>query len=299
MSKFIVFISSWLLISLISLNFTIKLFNLAGHTIPELTINGNQLWKPGADSVWVKGGLGEIKARYRINRDGWNSIIDYQKDYPDSQKIAIIGDSYIEGFHVDAANSIGRQFEQLSELSYRVHEYGKSGGNIVDFSKIYKEYNLDRFKKVFVFVTDEDLFDKRAAFMRVSAPAANDGLFRELYAAIPLLRYLNINHGLMHNLKNLPNKPFKNINADQGSKAEKKIKKHTINTDALNVFNINTIFIYERSLLSDTLLWQLPHNSVAINPVLLPDNYGFDKHWNINGRKNCAIAIYQYLNNNN
>ncbi|MCX5687423.1 MAG: hypothetical protein NTV71_02080 [Candidatus Omnitrophica bacterium] len=49
---------------------------------------------------------GEIKARYNINKEGWNSNKEYVERKSSKIRIAVIGDSYVEGLTVDADKSL-------------------------------------------------------------------------------------------------------------------------------------------------------------------------------------------------
>ena len=205
MRKFATHIFTFLLLGTITLEVLIRIFNLAGHTVPQMNINGDILGKPNTDSVWVRGGVSEISSRYHFNPQGWNSLRDYEADsiFPDSTKIALIGDSYIEGFHYDVDKSIGRIFEKKTNSILIVHEFGNSGGNIKDFSMIYNKYNLRSYKLVFILIADGDLSSTNSSFMNQEKINPSKSLTRLIYSSSALLRYLNINHGLNKKINEL------------------------------------------------------------------------------------------------
>lgn len=131
---------------------------LSSDFIPEELVVGKILYKPGARGTHVKGGLREIASKYIINNQGYNSTIDYTTTDTATTYIALIGDSYIEGLHVDVENSIGRLVEKKFKDNYsvQVHEYGKSGGNAHDFISIANSLVKDKYSLIFVLITDKD-----------------------------------------------------------------------------------------------------------------------------------------------
>lgn len=86
---------------------------------------------PGLEGRYITGAFGEINAHFRINNDGWNAARDY---YPEKQvwRIAVIGDSYVEAFHVDIDQAFPELIEQtLQEQTgcppVEVYRFGQSG----------------------------------------------------------------------------------------------------------------------------------------------------------------------------
>jgi len=78
--------------------------------------------------VYTIGKFAQQRGRWRINNAGWNSDIDY---FPRNQRtkllIAIIGDSYIEAFHVDINKSITANLREKLHGRFDVYGFGKSG----------------------------------------------------------------------------------------------------------------------------------------------------------------------------
>ena len=176
-------------LSVLLLEAFLRIFNFAGITMPEVNIDGNKMLKPGSNGIWVKGGFGEIKSHYVINHQGWNSIVDYDSIDNSKIKIAIIGDSYIQGLHVDVENSIGRILEKKSS-NYVVHEFGRDGANIVDYSLVYNKWVIGKYDYVFILSTDKDLTSKQPSFMNQGKKIPSISLTRKLYDSsytIPLL----------------------------------------------------------------------------------------------------------------
>ena len=100
------------------LEFVIFRFILLPAEIPRLNQSsaGETLtYAPNQTGVWRI--ENQVAAPYSINSDGWNSAHpSYQKDRTDNiQRIAIIGDSYIEALQLDYDSSVAEKLEQLGE----------------------------------------------------------------------------------------------------------------------------------------------------------------------------------------
>jgi hypothetical protein len=83
--------------------------------------------KYGTRGLWTKGNLAQQHGEWRINNDGWNSPIDYTPEKtPGVKRIAIIGDSYIEAWQVDAEKSYPSLLRDSLGAKYQVYSFGVS-----------------------------------------------------------------------------------------------------------------------------------------------------------------------------
>ena len=83
--------------------------------------------KYGTRGLWTKGNFSQQRGRWRINNDGWNSPIDYvEQKTPGVQRIAVIGDSYIEAWQVDAEKSYPSLLRDSLGSNYQVYSFGVS-----------------------------------------------------------------------------------------------------------------------------------------------------------------------------
>ncbi len=290
MKKFLIQFTLWVLATLVAFEIVLRVFGLAAVTLPLENIDGDISRIPNTEGCWVRGGVKEINSHYRFNNKGWNSSIDYFfDDNLDSLKIALIGPSFIQGFHTSVENSIGRQFEALTNNAYTVYEFGMSGFNIVDYSILCKKYQLEKFHKVFLLIGDEVIIKEKAGKMSKGNTLKSGGLIESAYGYSHVLRYLNINHKMSLNFKKIQKKPFRNL------KNKKKEIVRPANIKVLNSFSDNVVFLYDKSRLSKENLEILAHPAQEVIPIYLPSDCGFDNHWNYNGRKNCALAMKAYL----
>ncbi|MBM1104649.1 SGNH/GDSL hydrolase family protein [Aurantibacter crassamenti] len=96
------------------------------------------------------------KIKFNINNIGYNSHRDYHLDSINKGDIAVIGDSFVDSSICGIENSISFLLED--SISKRVYNFGVSGGNILDYNQIYKEYGLKNLDKVVILITGtEDL----------------------------------------------------------------------------------------------------------------------------------------------
>jgi hypothetical protein len=131
---------------LLFLEVLVRLFNLATET-PKRFIDGANVEKyiPGQKGISVTGNRRQHFAEYRINSSGFNS---YRNFNPTNQKkeIALVGDSFIEGFHQNYYNSIGKKIENNVE-GIEVYEYGFSGYDMADQLHLIHQYQ-DQFQYI-------------------------------------------------------------------------------------------------------------------------------------------------------
>ena len=289
MKKFIIYIFVTVFFYLFLLEITTRVFDLSGHTLPEYNLNNNKLLLPGAEGVIVQGGMREVASHYKINQQGFNSLKDYTTLDENKISIAIIGDSYIQGLQVDVENSIGRILEAETLNKVEVHEYGRAGMNIVDYSLIFTQSIKNRYDYTFILATNKDIVPKKASSMGKGNKIPNSSLMREIYNRSSFIRYLNINHKLSVKLK-------KTLSFfERSDKEQKKITAINVNLQAIKKFDTTCVFLYEKERLDTTLIAPFKLPFVEVKPIYTPINHGFDSHWNLNGRKNCALAIQNYI----
>jgi hypothetical protein len=294
MKRFLLHTAGTLFLAGVLLEVVLRVFHLASHVPPEADVNGDRLYLPGARGTWVYGGLGEIRGRYVINAQGWNSTVDYEEEAiapagastgTTTVRVAIIGDSFIEGMHVDADSSVGRIMESLSP-DYIVNEYGKAGANVADYALIYKKYVEGRYDHVFVLVSDDDLVQELSGFMNRGQEVRAPSLAMKVYRNCHVLRYFRLNHKLGARLR--------------GRRQEKAATDlpatsflGQVNHDALDILDNHVIYLYRTGKLNSVFVASRP--CLEIRQDLQPYDFGFDGHWNMNGRWNCAMSIYRYI----
>jgi len=307
---FLILISTWLCFEAV-----LRWFDLARFTIPTKQIGNNCMLKPGSSGMYVGGGCGEIQAKFKVNRQGWNSTEDY--DLPtDSQhkRVALIGDSYVEGTHEDVENSIGRQLDRLTHNKTVTHEYGRSGANIEDFERVYNSFVKGKYDYVFVLLRDGNFNATSTSFMNCPCPENErslslKGMIRYIYSHSAVLSYLNTNQFLTENTQNMIKNVRSNfsysedeskvLNANGSTKVQiQQIQEVKNRIDW--VFGPEVIVLYESKLLDiHSTTWKYPSGRNLFLEIQHKEDevldFGFDTHWNTSGRKDCAITMFHAI----
>lgn len=302
MKNFISYISFLLILVIVCLEITLRIFGLAAKTMPTENIDGNSMFEAGKTGYWIRGGLKEINSFYSINRQGYNSIIDFDDLVESDLNIALIGDSYIQGFHTDVKYSIGRQLEKILGPNVTVHEYGRAGANIVDYALVYKKYvEPKNYDYTFVLATDKDVQLYKASFIGKGDKIPKKNISRTIYDNVHILRYFNINHGLGIHVNNLIKNGPESIDRIHGKENnEDNIPKDVyikeVNVKALNMLPNKVVFLYEKDRLNPLFIDNFDFEFKEVVHIKKPTNHGLDEHWNINGRYNCAKTMADYIN---
>ena len=96
---------------------------------------------PGHQGYAVTGNRNQNFSKFNINQAGFNS---HREFLPTKKKkeIALIGDSFIEGFHQDYDDSTGKKVERLLD-STEVYEYGYAGYDLANQMHLIQAYSAD------------------------------------------------------------------------------------------------------------------------------------------------------------
>lgn len=100
--------------------------------------NNVEKWVPNQKGIFVLGNRRENFNAYSINNSGFNSYREFTPS-ADNVEIALVGDSFIEGFHQQYYNSIGKKIEDLLP-DVEVYEYGYAGYDLADQLHLINKY---------------------------------------------------------------------------------------------------------------------------------------------------------------
>lgn len=96
---------------------------------------------PGYTGHSVTGNRRQNYSEFRINAQGFNSYREFEPS-TSKNELALIGDSFIQGFHEDFDRSIGKKIEeQINGLE--VYEYGYAGWDMADQLHLLHAYKED------------------------------------------------------------------------------------------------------------------------------------------------------------
>ena len=196
------------------------------------------------DGFRTAGNLAQRKTRWHINNMGWNSPYDYNTT-GDKPVIAIIGNSYVEGFPVDVDKGLASSLQNKLSNNYDCYGFGYSGSKLSQYLNISRYVQHTFHPKVMIFtLVDADVIGSIAPpgqppqytlFFQNSPSGLTETPIREFipswikrtHGKLGLVRYFNINKQL----------PF----SDQGSS-----KSETLSPDEIATYNKVTEYAFGR-----------------------------------------------------
>lgn len=99
----------YLVLILVALELLVRAFHLYPEDSPRFIDNkGVEKRVPNYDGFSVTGNRRQNFSEYHINNQGFNSYREFDPSY-DKDELALIGDSFIQGFHQNYYNSIGKK----------------------------------------------------------------------------------------------------------------------------------------------------------------------------------------------
>jgi len=123
--------------------------------------------------IFSAGRMAEIRCKWAINAQGWLSNVDYT---PRSRRtkpcIAIVGNSYIQGHHVEIEENVCAVLREVLNETHAVYNLGTSGANFAQFLLTTKYASKALAPEIIVyFVTQGDL---AASLLNYSAPGSSN-----------------------------------------------------------------------------------------------------------------------------
>ena len=114
MKKFVFKIALYAICILLGLEILVRVFHLhKDRPVRYLDEYNVEKWIPNQTGYWVTGNRRQNVGHYKINNFGYNSVYDEFNPSKNSKEIALVGDSFIQGFHQDYQNSLGQKLEAL------------------------------------------------------------------------------------------------------------------------------------------------------------------------------------------
>lgn len=298
MARFLKIFFAYLAVFHLTLEIFLRFTGIVSDKKGKQIVNGIEVHVPYSKGTYVNGWFGEINSSYRNNNLGFNSILDYNLKDSLNFKIALIGDSFIEGYQTDVTYSIGRRLDSLNK-NYTTYEFGLAELNMIDYAIIYEKYALKNFKYVFVFFDETDLEMSKSVLLRrkrIPEPSYIGKMVQNIY----ILKYFTSNN-IIPMMQNALKRGFINSNNNHQELPKKSISEESL--ISMKVFKSNTIFIYKNSdkTLDPKYFERIKGNELnvikGIKHSIKPYDFGkLDGHWNNNGRLNVAMAIDSLLN---
>ena len=159
LKRLILNIVLYIFLILFALEALVRLFHLYNDVPLNLFIDEYGIMKtePGQKGFSVTGNRRQNFAEISINDFGYNS---YREFIPSNNKveIALIGDSYIEGFNQNYYDSTGKKIENNLDNTVEVYEYGRGGYDMADQFHTIKSYKeqFDLIDHIFIYMKFEN-----------------------------------------------------------------------------------------------------------------------------------------------
>lgn len=293
----------------LSLEVWVRIFYL-GKDSPTRYVDEKKVekWVPNQSGFSVTGNRRQNFSEYHINNSGFNS---YREFAPTEEKIeiALVGDSFIEGFHQPYHNSIGRKIEnRLAQVD--VYEYGYAGYDMADQLHLINSYE-DQFKLIDMVILgikfENDL--QRDKYEVVPYRMALESPINRLMKKSKLIVYAQ-SIGAISGVRRFFSKII-SLGKSGTPKASRNIVEKEVHKKYIhNLESLMTLYGFDKSryhfLLDETItpsifmdyLTDNGYNYIPIGKALqeakVPTTLVYDRHWNNNGRKIVAKSIADY-----
>jgi hypothetical protein len=161
------------------------------------------------EGLFTRGRFAELRGRWRVNNYGWNSDVDYFPTPRASREkplIAIIGDSYVNGFQVDPEENVGAVLRDLLGGEVDVYRFAIPGAPLSHYLHMSRYVNRQFDPDVVLFVIVHNDFhlslrelDPRPYYLQLGrengklveiAPVAPESEGSPLWSKIATGRYL-------------------------------------------------------------------------------------------------------------
>ena len=141
MRKFLVKLFFYAFLCFLAIEGLVRVFHLHNER-PSRFLDDQKVekWVPYQEGYSVTGNRRQNVGYYRINSMGFNSQYDVYEPTDKGKEIALIGDSFIEGFHQDVEVSLGQKVELLLKDEFRVYEFGYAGYDMADQLHLMEQY---------------------------------------------------------------------------------------------------------------------------------------------------------------
>ncbi|MDO5971153.1 hypothetical protein Q4Q35_15195 [Flavivirga aquimarina] len=306
----------YIILILILLEVIVRILHLAKDS-PARFIDEYKVekWVPNQEGYSVTGNRRQNFSKFYINNSGYNS---YREFTPSKEKIeiALVGDSFIEGFHQNYYNSIGKKIEnKLNKIE--VYEYGYAGYDLADQLHLISAYKsqfdlIDHVVLGLKFENDLTRGEYRVVKERMHLESP---LYRNV-RKIKLLVYVQ-NIGALDPLRGVAKRLMsfgkQQVDVPKETLSQKVIEaKHFDYIEnfksLVDIYGFDKkrfVFLLDTSITPQVFLDYLENNNfkyldtfTALNKSKTPTTLIYDKHWNNYGRSIVASIIVDYIKSN-
>ncbi len=120
-------------------------------------------FKPEQEGIYRE--KNEVRTKFKINLDGWNSsYTKYPMEKSSKTRVVIIGDSYVEALNVDNNNSMAEKLERKLGQNYEVFRFAISGAPMSQYLYMLKQEIVKYKPDIVSFVMVHNDFDESWAY---------------------------------------------------------------------------------------------------------------------------------------
>lgn len=303
MKKIILKSILYIVLILVTLEIIVRAFHLYTEDPPRyIDEYGVEKRVPNHKGYSVTGNRNQNISEFSINKSGFNSFREF---FPTKDKfeVAIIGDSYIEGFHQNYFDSTGKKIENRVE-GVEVYEYGYAGYDFANQLHLINSYSddFDLIDKIIIYLNYHSDLDRGIyAPNKKRIELLSSPMFK-LRDNIKLLAYaskIGVLDFIIKRDNSIPRKDDFELNSE-------KDKKYLENFVSLvNQYDFDkqkTVLLLDTSKTSSSFLKYCDSNgfiyidfSTAFEKSKQPATLIYDEHWNNHGRELIAELIADYL----
>ncbi|WP_340202351.1 hypothetical protein [Ascidiimonas sp. W6] len=267
-------------------------------------------WQPNQQGHSVTGNRRQNFSEYYINNFGFNSYREF-KPTESKEEIALVGDSFIEGFHQNYYNSTGKKIENKLP-NIEVYEYGYAGYDMADQLHLINAYKeqFDLIDHVILGIKfSNDL--NRGTYTTIAARMKFEQPMYRLLRKSKLLVYVQ-NIGALDPIKNMAtalislgkNKSDKKETTNENQLAKEREylanlksliatygfdkKRFSFLLDSRNTSPLFMDYLKEENI-------QYIDYANEFEKAKKPTTLIYDKHWNNYGRELIAKVIINYI----
>lgn len=266
-------------------------------------------WYPNQNGHAVTGNRRQNFSEYRINKSGFNSYREFTPSQ-DKIEVALVGDSFIEGFHQHYYNSIGKKIENKLP-GIEVYEYGYAGYDFADQIHLVHAYK-EQFELIDVVIFglkfSNDLtrgeYNIIPDRLKFNKPPYKWLTYSKLLVYAQNIGAFDAPKRLISNMFSML-KPARKAVKNNVKEAELE-RQYIANFESLiETYGFNKdkyVFLLDSGITSPQFIEYLIRNNykyIDIGPALerasKPTTLIYDKHWNNYGRTIVASEITKYL----
>jgi hypothetical protein len=316
MKKFILKTIIYSVLILLIVEVVVRVFHLYTEDPPRFIDEyGVEKRVPANTGYAVTGNRNQNYSRFNINGAGFNS---HREFIPSETKfeMALIGDSFVEGFHQDFYDSTGKKIEDRVSNS-EVYEYGYAGYDLANQMHLIKAYkkDFDLIDEIVIYLNYESDLERgvyEPNYDRIKLLASTPFKIRD---NIKILAY-GSKIGILEPLKRMvsgkafeePQQGYQTNEVETIDEAEQK----TIDIQRIANFKslvkrygfdkVKTSILLDSRKTSQRFLEFCSSNNIAV--IDFANNFKnskkattliYDWHWNNNGRDIIASTIADYI----